>query len=104
MLDSDQQLRATINQETARISWLDLQIFYARGQVVVVSEQLDLVEVALKLRNDDRPQFEQWLADDKVSYVKAEQALKWYENEKQLWAVVVMPWVLVQDKDVQGSA
>lgn len=100
MSDSDEQLRTEINQETARINWLDLQTFYARGQVLVVSEQLDLVEVALKLRHDDRAQFEQWLADDKVSYVKDEQALQWYENEKQLWAVVVMPWVLVQDKTV----
>ena len=91
-------LREKLNLETAQINWLDLQTFYARGQVVVVSDQLDLVDVAVKLREDDSAQFEKWLEEGAVSYVKDEQALQWYEAKKSLWAVVVLPWVLVQDK------
>ena len=91
-------LREKINLETAQINWLDLQTFYARGQVVVVSDQLDLVDVAVKLREDESAQFEKWLEEDAVSYVKDEQAMQWYETKKSLWAVVVLPWVLVQDK------
>ena len=91
-------LREIINLETAQINWLDLQTFYARGQVVVVSDQLDLVDVAVKLREDDSAQFEKWLEEGTVSYVKDEEAIQWHKNKKSLWAVVVLPWVLVQDK------
>ena len=91
-------LREKINLETAQINWLELQTFYARGQVVVVSDNLDLVDVAVKLRDDDSAQFKKWLEEGAVSYVKDEQALQWYKNKKYLWAVVVLPWVLVQDK------
>ena len=96
--DPELSLREKINLETAQINWLDLQTFYARGQVVVVSDQLDLVDVAVKLREDDSSQFEKWLEEGAVSYVIDEQALQWYKNKTNLWAVVVLPWVLVQDK------
>ena len=97
--NSELSLREKINLETALISWLDLQTFYARGQVVVVNNQLDLVDVAVKLQEDDSAQFKKWLEQGAVSYINDEQALQWYKNEKHLWAVVVLPWVLVQDKN-----
>ena len=98
MSDQKISLRDKINLETGRINWLDLQTFYARGQVILVNKQMDLIGVAEKLSQDDTKQFEKWLSENKISYVKDSQALEWYENKKELWAVVVMPWVLVQDK------
>ena len=99
MSDREINLKDKINLETGRINWLDLQTFYARGQVVLVSEDLDFIDVASKLNQDDKIQFKQWLDENKISYVTDSKALEWYENKKELWAVVIMPWVLVQDKD-----
>lgn len=99
MTDLELKLRDKINLETGRINWLDLQTFYARGQVILVSVELDLVEVASELSHDNKKQFKKWLAENKITYVTDHQALDWYENKKDLWAVVIMPWVLVQDKD-----
>lgn len=95
---TDELLRAKINLETSKISWLDLQTFFARGQVVLVSAQIDLIEVALRLSHDDKEVFKQWLENGDVSYVQDSLAEKWFNEKKELWSVVVAPWVIVQDK------
>jgi hypothetical protein len=64
--------------------------------VVVVSPELDLVDVATQLQRDNLANFEAWVAQGRVSAVTDETALQWYTENPELWAVVVAPWVLVQ--------
>ena len=45
-LTSAGQLRAEFHTQTAKISWQDLQTHYARGAVVMVARELNLVDVA----------------------------------------------------------
>jgi|ERR1019366_8510858 hypothetical protein len=88
--------RAKINQETARIAWKELQRFFASGAAILVAPDLDLVEVAFQLSEDNKPQVKQWLSAGRVGNVTDEQALAWYEADADVWAVVVSPYVLVQ--------
>ncbi|MBS3805850.1 MAG: DUF2288 domain-containing protein [Oleiphilaceae bacterium] len=99
---SADELKAKLNLETSRIGWHDLQTYYARGHVVRVSPDLDLLDVAAELTADNRARFEHWMSDDQVGDVSPELARAWYDRHAQLWAVVVAPWVLVQDKDRVG--
>jgi hypothetical protein len=92
-------LRREFVSQTARIHWHELQTYYAHGNVVMVSGQLDLVDVAVQLGLDHTARFEQWIAGGEVSAVSDEQALAWYEANQELWAVVAPPWVLVQQRD-----
>jgi hypothetical protein len=92
----DAALRAEFHSQTARIHWHDLQPHYARGAVVTVEEGMDLVEVAIQLRRDNKAQFEAWIAGGQVAGVSDDQARAWYDSNPELWAVVVAPWVLVQ--------
>ena len=92
-------LRNEYMSQTARINWHDLQTYYAHGSVVAVSAELDLVEVAVQLGLDNTDQFQDWIAEHKVTPVHDEQALAWYEANQELWAVVAPPWVLVQQRD-----
>jgi hypothetical protein len=57
-------LRAKVNMETSRIEWKELQRFFASGAAVKVSTKLDLVEVAMQMHEDNRNQFEEWLASE----------------------------------------
>lgn len=99
MTSSRDELKARLNLETSRIAWRELQTYYARGNVVRVAPELDLLEVALELTADNRQQFEQWMNSAQVGDVSPELARAWYDREARLWAVVVAPWVLVQDRD-----
>lgn len=86
-----------VNLETAKIPWTDLQRFFAKGEVVWVSAKLDLVEVAHEFFSDNKTQVQHWLENRQLALVSDEQALQWFENNTQLWAVVVKPWILVQE-------
>ncbi|GGE61805.1 hypothetical protein GCM10011533_12830 [Streptosporangium jomthongense] len=92
------EIKARLNLETSRIRWHELQTYYARGQVVRVGKALDLLDVASELTADNRARFEQWLAAGDVGDVSPDLARAWYDRDAELWAVVVAPWVLVQDR------
>ncbi len=90
------RLRAEYHSQTARIRWHELQGAFARGDAIGVAAGLDLVEVAVQLGLDNAAQFEQWLSAGSVAPVSDDQALAWYEANREVWAVVAPPWVLVQ--------
>lgn len=92
----DDILHAKIALETARIAWRELQRFFAAGSALYVAPELDLVQAATALANDDKACFERWLATRQVAPVSDQQAQQWYEGDRDVWAVVVAPWVLVQ--------
>ncbi len=97
-MERSELLRREYLGQTARIAWRDLQTYYAGGKVVKVDPTLDLVEVAVQLGLDSTERFEQWIAAGEVAPVSDSQALRWYEENAELWAVVAAPWVLVQDR------
>lgn len=97
--ESLEDLRARLNLETSQIRWKDLQTYFARGQVVRVSPALDLLAVAAELSADNKARFEQWMSAAQVGEVAPDQARQWFEKDAELWAVVVAPWVLVQDRN-----
>jgi hypothetical protein len=41
--------------------------------------------------------FQAWMREGKVSLVSDQQAKGWLAEDAVLWAVVVKPWVLVQE-------
>lgn len=97
MADSSRdELKAKLNLETSRIHWHELQTYYARGNIVRVAPELDLLEVASELTADNKARFQQWMSGDQVGEVPADLARAWYDRNAELWAVVVAPWVLVQ--------
>ena len=82
--------------ETAQIAWKELQRFFASGTAVFVSSELDLVEVAYQISEDNKQLVGQWMAAAQIGKVSDEQAQAWYDADADVWAVVVSPYVLVQ--------
>lgn len=93
----DDELRAKINAETDKIRWRELERHFACGAVIRVTDDLDLVEVAVRMARDDRPAIERWLNAGKMDRASAEDARDWRQRDPLFWAVVVAPWVLVQE-------
>jgi hypothetical protein len=88
-----------LNRETGRIAWRELQRYYAQGRAVAVDRRLDLVEVALRLAEDDAERVARWMRRGEIGPVSDAQARDWFQREAVLWAVVVSPWVLVQERE-----
>jgi len=96
-VDPQEIFRAKVNLETSRIAWTELQRYFASGVAVAVSSELDLVEVAYQFSKDNKAQVERWLLTGKVGKVSDKQAAIWIDANADMWAVVVSPWVLVQE-------
>lgn len=94
--ENDTDLRIKINRETARLPWAELVRHFAQGTVVYVSEELDLVDVAVRISHDDKDNIARWMAEGKLGKVTDLQAQTWTESDAQLWTSVVSPFVLVQ--------
>jgi len=90
-------LKEEIHSETATIAWSELQRFFAAGKAIHVSPDLDLIDVALQISSDNSDAIRQWMNDGKLAHVSDDQARYWIDTDATVWAVVVKPWVLVQD-------
>ncbi len=94
--ENDTELRAKINLETARLPWAELERHFAQGTVVYVSEELDLIDVAVRISHDDKTSIAAWMAEGKIGKVSDVQAQTWAQSDALLWTSVVNPFILVQ--------
>jgi hypothetical protein len=96
--EKDTELHDKINRETGRIQWSELARHFASGSVIWVSEELDLIDVALRIAHDDKESVTKWMAAGTVAKVSDAQAEAWTAADLTLWASVVSPFVLVQQE------
>ena len=95
--ESDLTIEQRLNLQTAKIAWSELLRSFAAGKVVYVDQSLDLIEVAAAMHRDDTGRIARLMASGRVALVSDAQALAWTNISADLWAVVVSPWVLVQE-------
>jgi hypothetical protein len=101
--ENDTDLRLKVNRETARLPWTELLKHFAAGNVVWIANSLDLVDVAVRISHDDKANIGQWMNAGLLAKVSDEQAAGWLETNAELWAVVVSPFILVQQEKAAST-
>jgi len=86
-----------LNAQTGKLSWPELARHFARGVVVRVSAGQDLLKIAESLVGDQSDEIEQLYEQGLLRRALDDDAITWQENSTEFWAVVVAPWVLVQE-------
>jgi len=104
MSEADELLRAKLNAETGKLAWSELERHFARGVVIKVAGDLDLVEVAVAMSHDDKAVVEAWLQQGRIARAATEDAIAWHAQQSQFWAVVPAPWVLIQEVAARRDA
>ena len=99
MSEQPSTLYAKLLGETATLTWQELQPFFARGAVLRVAGSLDLIAVAEAMAGDDKARIAPWLASGELRKLEAADAEDYLARDPRLWAVVVAPWVLVQERE-----
>ncbi|MEM9101403.1 MAG: DUF2288 domain-containing protein [Pseudomonadota bacterium] len=89
-------LQEKLNQETAKIDWKSLQVYFAAGKLLEVSEQLDLLEASSAVALNKVNQVQQWMNQGLIGQVSNSLAKQRFEQDLSVWAVVVKPWILIQ--------
>ena len=101
MTEQTSTLYAKLLGESAKISWQELQPFFARGALLWVDPQADLVAVAEALATDDKASVTAWLTSGQLAKVEAALAEDLLARDPDLWAVVVAPWVVIQEREAK---
>lgn len=99
-----EELSESLNEETAIIAWSELVRHFARGVVINVTAELDLVETAASVANDDTEAVQSWLESGLMRRASDDDARDWTVREPDFWCVVTAPWVLVQEKQQDPTA
>jgi hypothetical protein len=90
-------LRAKLNLETAQLGWPELERHFARGVVIKVAPGMDLVDAALQVAENNTATVDAWLTEGRIARAEMSDAEDWHARQPVFWAVVVAPWVLVQE-------
>lgn len=97
MIESREELHALLNAQTGKIGWPELQPHFARGVVIRVAPEMDLVEVAVCFARDEKDPLKQWMEQGLVAKATDADAKDWLTRSPLFWAVVSAPFVLVQE-------
>ncbi len=91
-------LYAQLLGETAQISWAEVMPQFAKGNVLWVASHQDLVAVAEYMINDDKKQISALMQQKALHILTDDTAMDYAQRDPELWAVVIAPWVLVQER------
>ncbi|MCO7227252.1 DUF2288 family protein [Pleionea sp. CnH1-48] len=95
---TDELVTAKLNLETGVLSWKELELFFARGQLILVKSGADLVDAAKHFANDDKAMVQQLLDSATVRQPDLDWVKENCQSDTQFWAVVISPFVLIQKK------
>ena len=97
MTGSEKEILGLLNAQTGRLAWSELARHFARGVVICIEPGQDLVGIAGLLVQDDSTALESLVTTGLVRRASDDDARRWQQDETTFWAVVVAPWVLVQE-------
>lgn len=97
MEHTHEELCAILNEQTGRLAWPELERHFARGVVIRVADNLDLVKVAAAVVEDNKEAMSAWMATSEVAHAEEQEAMDWAKRQPQFWTVVAAPWVLIQE-------
>jgi len=104
MSEAVEELRAKLIGETGKLEWHELERHFARGVVVAVNPGIDLIDVAVCMANDDKAGLEKWFDAGTVRRAEAADAEAWVKTQPLFWAVVLAPWVVIQEIDESAES
>ncbi len=93
-----QDLKQKLNHETAVIEWRELEVFFARGQLIFVDQRIDLIDAACEVTLDNKSMIEKWLENNSLFLIDIDWVKQHCQADRLFWAVVVSPFVLIQFK------
>lgn len=90
---------AKLNTETGIMTWEELARHFARGVVICIDGDMDLVTVGQAILNDDAATVAQWQGDGLLRRASDDDARRWHAESTEFWALVVAPWLVVQERE-----
>ncbi len=88
----------SFKRDLAEVNWRELKIHLRRDAIIIVAAELDLIEVAVAVAEDDKIRVETWIAADQLVKPTMEQLESWeQEPDNRFQMLIVQPFILVRD-------
>ena len=92
-----QNLYKKFQEDKAEISIEDLRVHQKRRALILVSEMLDITEIASLVALDDKKSIESWINQGLIENIEDDQFEKMIQQEKKIFFfIIVQPFVLIQ--------
>ncbi len=96
---TNQDIRAQLDENLDEAEWGWLIPHVQKDSVIVVSAELDLIDVGVAIASDKVSQVQNWIDEALIAKPSAAQMGEWnIEREKRFNTLIVQPFVLVQEK------
>ncbi|VAW91639.1 hypothetical protein MNBD_GAMMA22-2791 [hydrothermal vent metagenome] len=92
-----QELRKSLETESGELKWQELEPHFARGIVRIISNNLNLIDIAIDIAQNNTDAISKNLSSNGVSEPTDHQATTWQQNNTSFLCVVIAPFVLVQE-------
>lgn len=91
-------LRAELEESIDQAEWNWLAPHADRDAVIIVSADLNLLDVGVAIANDNVASVQQWIANQWLYKPSLEQKIVWDQHQgKRFNALIVQPYVLAQE-------
>ncbi len=85
-----------LNQETAILTWKELEVYFAQGKLLTVTPSCDLIDVASKISDNDAKQLEHLIDKKLIQFATPNWIRENCTDDTQLWTVVIAPYIISQ--------
>ncbi|MBW4520451.1 MAG: DUF2288 domain-containing protein [Scytolyngbya sp. HA4215-MV1] len=93
-----QDLRTELTESLDEATWDWLMPHAKRDSVIVVSPELDLLDVGVAIASDNTTSVQHWIAESLIAKPSPDQLANWNDHLNQRFtALIVQPYVLVQE-------
>ncbi|MCH2534540.1 MAG: DUF2288 domain-containing protein [Bdellovibrionales bacterium] len=89
-------LKEKLEKEIQQVEWEQLKPHQEREALVMVSQELPLVDVALAFAEDDTKNVKKWMSQNLV-YKPSATEMSRHPSQKNFKFVIVQPFVLIQE-------
>lgn len=97
--------REDLSAELGNVFFSDLRAHLARGVVVIVAEELDILDVGEAIVKDDKRQVAAWIDQGQLRKPSLEELDAWSKIKEDRWqSVVVAPFVLVRLREAPAGS
>lgn len=97
--ENDLTTEQKLNMETASLTWRELELFFAKGNLIRVDQNKDLVKVAALIADNKHQEIEVLIANQEIEFMTADWVKNNCEADSSFWTVVVAPYVICQPEN-----
>jgi hypothetical protein len=98
-----ESLKAQLIENLDEAEWGWLIPHLEREIVIIVEQQLDLLEVGEALAEDNAVSVQHWISEQLIHKPSPEEISQWNDQpEKRFKALIVQPFVLIQELTVES--